>query len=89
MVLIDFAAAVSTAALAGMGIGGGGLLVIWLVFIHQMPSQTAQGINLVFFVVSALCALPIHARKRKLPLRLILFLTAAALPGVWIGCQIA
>ena len=30
-----------------MGIGGGGLLVIWLVFVHHMPSPTAQGINLV------------------------------------------
>ena len=46
-------------------------------------------INLIFFIVSALCALPIHFKKRKLPLRLILFLTAMALPGVWIGCQIA
>ena len=89
MAFWDFAAAVPIAMLAGMGIGGGGLLVIWLVLIRQTPTSYAQAVNLVFFAVSALCALPIHIKKRKLPTRDILFLTAAALPGVWVGCQLA
>ena len=76
-------------ALSGLGIGGGGLLVIWLVLIMDMPSRAAQGINLVFFVISAIAALPVHLRRRRLPAKLLLFLTAAAIPGVFVGCRLA
>lgn len=89
MVLLDFLIAVLVASLAGMGIGGGGLLVIWLVLVKTMPAQASQAVNLAFFIVSAVCALPIHIKKRKLHARNILFLTAAAIPGVWVGCQMA
>ena len=89
MAAIDFLTAVLIASLAGMGIGGGGLLVIWFVLVRNMPSPTAQGINLVFFIVSALCALPVHMRKRTFHLRRLLFLLASAIPGVLIGCQLA
>ncbi len=87
--LFDFLIAVLVACLAGMGVGGGGLLVIWLVLVRDLPSPTAQGINLVFFTVSALCSLPIHFRKRTFPVRRLLFLTASAIPGVLIGCHLA
>ena len=64
MFIINVLLAVLIAALSGMGVGGGGLLVIWLVLIMDMPSRTAQGINLVFFVISALAALPVHLLRR-------------------------
>lgn len=89
MEYLDFAAAVFISALAGMGIGGGGLLVIWLVLLRHLPAPTAQGINLVFFVVCAVCALPIHIKKRTLPTRQILFLSGTALPGAVLGCLLA
>ena len=89
MAILDFLISVLVASLAGMGIGGGGLLVIWLVLVREMPSQSAQAVNLVFFVVSAVCALPIHLKRRSLDAHRILFLTASAIPGVWVGCQLA
>ena len=64
MMIFDCFIGLLVAALAGMGIGGGGLLVIWLVLIKHLPSPTAQGINLLFFIISALCALPIHIKRR-------------------------
>ena len=89
MFIIGFAVACLIAALSGMGVGGGGLLVIWLVLIEKMPAPTAQGVNLLFFVISALAALPSHLRLRTFSYRRLLFLIAAALPGVFIGCQLA
>lgn len=89
MVILQFLIGILIASLAGMGVGGGGLLVIWLVFIANMSAPTAQGINLVFFIVSALCALPLHIKKRRLPWSKILFYTLTALPGAWIGCRLA
>lgn len=89
MVFVDGFIGLLVAALAGMGVGGGGLLVIWMVLVKNLPTPSARGINLVFFIVSALCAMPVHIRRRTLSLRTILSMTAIALPGVWIGCQLA
>ena len=89
MFIIGFVIASLIAALSGMGVGGGGLLVIWLVLTEQMPAPTAQGINLLFFVLSALSALPMHLRLRTFSYRRLLYLIAAALPGVFVGCLLA
>ena len=51
--------------LMGMGIGGGGLFIVYLTSFLSIPQTTAQGTNLVFFIISAISALIIHARKRK------------------------
>ena len=86
---MNFFAAFFVSALAGMGIGGGGLLVIWLVFANNLPTQTAQGINLLFFLPSSLAAMPLHLRRRRIPWRYVTALTLSALPGVFFGCHLA
>lgn len=78
MIIADIAAAFLTAALAGMGVGGGGLLVIYLTLAREMPQLEAQGINLVFFLSSALPAIAVDIKKRRLDLRRILLI---AIPG--------
>ena len=40
------------AALSGMGVGGGGLFVIYLSLFTNTPQLTAQGMNLLFFLLS-------------------------------------
>lgn len=42
--------------LSGLGIGGGSLLILWLTLVQGMDPQTARGINLLFFLPSALIA---------------------------------
>ena len=42
--------------LSGLGIGGGSLLILWLTLVQGMDAQTARGINLLFFLPSALIA---------------------------------
>lgn len=61
--MIDFIAALLCAILAAMGVGGGGLLVIYLTLIKDMPQLSAQGVNLLFFLPSALISVLF---KRKL-----------------------
>ena len=41
------------AALSGMGVGGGGLFVIYLSLFTTIPQLICQGINLLFFIFSA------------------------------------
>ena len=66
MSVIDMAAAFITALLAGTGIGGGGLYVIYLTAVKSMEQSDAQAINLIFFMAAAVCALPFHAKKYNL-----------------------
>lgn len=60
---IDPIAAFAVAVLCGMGVGGGGLLVIYLTLCRAVPQLEAQGINLVFFIASAVASM-IANRKR-------------------------
>ncbi len=39
--------------LAGLGIGGGSLLILWLTLVVHMPQLTARAINLMFFITAA------------------------------------
>lgn len=42
--------------LTGLGIGGGSLLILWLTLVAGMEQSMARGINLLFFLPSALIA---------------------------------
>ena len=50
--------------ICGTGIGGGTLLMVWMTGVAALPQQTAQGINLLYFLPSAACALLFHIRNR-------------------------
>ena len=54
------------ALLMGMGVGGGGLFVIFLTMCLNYGQIYAQGTNLVFFIIAILSSIFVHLRKRKL-----------------------
>jgi uncharacterized membrane protein YfcA len=58
--------------LSGLGIGGGSLLVLWLTFAENIDPPTARGINLLFFIPSALVAILFRHKQGKMDLSLIL-----------------
>ncbi len=55
--------------LAGLGIGGGSLLMLWLTLILGIPTQAARSINLLFFLPAALCACFFRWKQGSLPLK--------------------
>lgn len=57
---VDMVAVFTVAALAGTGVGGGGLLVIYLTMLAGYPQLNAQALNLVFFIAASISALPYH-----------------------------
>ena len=87
-VLLRFLIGTATAALSGMGVGGGGLLVLFLTLLCSTETPDAQRLNLLFFILSALSAAKYHLRHRTLPWGWMLFLTLCALPGVFLGVGI-
>lgn len=39
--------------LAGLGVGGGSLLILWLTLVLKLDTATARSINLMFFISAA------------------------------------
>lgn len=65
--------------LSGLGIGGGSLLIIWLTAVVHTDQLTARGINLLFFIPSAIVACIIRFRQGTLDWK-------NAIPAMISGC---
>lgn len=78
--------------LAGIGIGGGSLLILWLTWILNTPQQIARAINLLFFLFAAGSATLIRWKKGDLhPKRYLPTVFAgcvAAIFGTWLSMHI-
>lgn len=64
------AAGILSGLLGAMGMGGGGVLIIYLSLFTNTPQDQAQGINLLFFLPAAVIALFFHQRKKLIVWRL-------------------
>lgn len=87
--MIDIIASFLIAVLSGMGVGSGGLFVIWLTLASGAPQFAAQGLNLLFFLFSSGTSLIVHAKKRNILWGAVLVLTAFGIVGSLFGSFIA
>ncbi len=80
------------ALLAGLGVGGGGLLVLYLTLVQKIPQAEAQGINLLFFLCAAGSAFLVNLKKRRFPWKTILLLAVSgvvfAIPGALLATAV-
>ena len=65
--------------LAGLGIGGGSLLILWLSMVLGMDANSARQINLLFFLPCAITASCFRWKQGDISLPRIL-------PGILAGC---
>lgn len=65
--------------LAGLGVGGGSLLILWLTLIVQTDAPTARAINLLFFLAAAGSVSLFRWKKGNLDFK-------AVLPAIISGC---
>lgn len=76
-------------ALSGMGLGGGGILLVFLTAFSSVDQLTAQGINLIFFLPTGLIAIIIYAIKKQIEWKIVfkmwLFGSVGALGGYFIA----
>ncbi len=89
MGFIDIIASFFAAVLAAMGVGGGGLLVIYLIFVLNMPQLSAQGINLIFFLCASVCSLPFHIKSKRVSFKTAAVFAPAGAIGAYFGCKTA
>lgn len=79
--LLVMLAAFGIAVLSGMGVGSGGLLVVFLTLIADVPQIRAQGMNLLFFLFASGASMLVHIQKRRLSPSVLLLVAAAGLIG--------
>ena len=65
--------------LAGLGIGGGSLLILYLTAVLDMDPQQARGINLLFFLPCAVSSLWVRRKQEDLNIR-------PLIPAILSGC---
>ena len=68
--------------LAGLGVGGGSLLMLWLTAVLNMDHPEARTINLLFFLPCALIATLFRWRQGAVNIK-------AVLPAILAGCACA
>ena len=87
--ILPFLCGLGASILSAWGVGGGTLLLLVMTLFLDVDQRTAQGINLLFFLPTAVSALICHAKggyldkptlKSAVPLAVI-----AALAGAWIA----
>ena len=68
--------------LSGLGVGGGTLLMVWMTAVAALDQKIAQGINLLYFLPTAACALFFHIKNRLICWKVVI-------PAAAVGCLAA
>ena len=71
--------------IGAMGIGGGGVLIIYLTLYLGMNQLNAQGLNLLFFIPCAVIALIIHSKNSLIKWKDAMLLIVFGIIGICIG----
>ncbi len=79
---VALAVAAALGFLAGLGVGGGSLLMLYLTLVLGMAQQEARLLNLLFFLPSALVATLFRWRRGALDIKKLL-------PAIVCGCLAA
>ena len=69
---VGIAVGVILGFLAGIGVGGGSLLILWLTLVVNMDPITARTINLMFFITAAGSVSIFRLRQESVPWKEIL-----------------
>ncbi|MBQ3614741.1 MAG: sulfite exporter TauE/SafE family protein [Anaerotignum sp.] len=75
--------------ISGMGIGGGTILIPALLFFTDITQQQAQGVNLIYFIPTAITALITHQKKGTLDWKTAKPLAILGLAGAAAGAFLA
>ncbi len=83
--ILDIIAGVVSGMLGAMGFGGGGVLILYLTLYKDMPQISSQGINLIFFIPSAILAIILHIKNKLIDKKAALIYMGYGLIGVVLG----
>lgn len=82
---MEIAVGFLTGVMASMGLGGGFVLVVWLTLFANAEQRAAQGINVLFFLPIAFCALIMHLKNGLVNRGLVKKLAVGGVLGAALG----
>lgn len=71
--------------ISGMGIGGGTVLIPALTIILSLDQKTAQAINLIYFIPTAITAVITHAKEKNIETKVLKPLIVWGITGAVLG----
>ena len=87
--VILFIIGLASGIVSGMGIGGGAILIPALVIFINPEQHIAQSVNLLFFIPTAIIALIVHIRKRRIDFKTAIPIIISGFIGAYTGSEIA
>lgn len=68
-----------------LGVGGGGVLIVFLNFFLGFSYTQAAGLNLIFFIPIAFFSIIIYLKQKKIDIKKSLIMILSGLPGAVLG----
>jgi len=84
-----FLMGLASGIISGMGIGGGAILIPALVIFIKPEQHIAQSVNLLFFIPTALIALIIHVKNKRIYFGMAFPIVIFGLLGAFLGSKLA
>ena len=75
--------------LAGLGVGSGGLLILYMTAVDGIDQRTAQGLNLAVFAFALGAAAIVHLHRREISLPILGFVVVFGALGACLGSLLA
>jgi len=88
-IIILFLIGLASGIVSGMGMGGGTILIPALYFAVNPEQHIAQSINLLFFVPTAVIALIIHIKSKRIDFKMALPIIIFGIIGAFLGSWMA
>ena len=87
--MIDFLVSCGVALLSGLGVGSGGLLVVFLTEYRGVGQLFAQGVNLIFFIFSSGASTAVNLRSRNICYGAVTVMSLGGTVGAIVGAIVA
>lgn len=87
--MIDFLVSCGVALLSGLGVGSGGLLVVFLTEYRAVGQLFAQGVNLIFFIFSSGASTAVNLRARNICYGAVTVMSVGGTVGAIVGALVA
>ena len=81
----DIIAGFLSGIIGAMGFGGGGILILYLTLYRNITQLNSQGINLIFFIPSAVLAVLMHTKNHLIEWKIAVKYILYGLIGVGLG----
>ena len=87
--MITFLIGLASGIISGMGIRGGTILIPALAVLVGVDQHIAQSVNLLFFIPTAIIALTVHVKNKRIDLKMALPIIFFGVIGAFFGSRLA